>query len=230
LLLRPGLFWSTLIIYLPPALLSFWAIKNSRKKILIFSVISTVFFCLFFEFLVAVFNLWQTQNSVLKIWGLVNIENVLFFFFHQIMIYSSYELISDGDEKSPISRNLIVLLVLYLLFDILVILTLIFLRDNTVINYALFGMAAVLTPMLALATAFGTLIRKVLIVTIIWLPALLINELCILKLGYIKYTGEYLINFAILGTRLPLEEILFWIVLSTPAFLLGYEVFADDAR
>jgi hypothetical protein len=217
-----------LIVYLPTALYTLWQLQHSRKKIMLFSAVSTIVFAVAFEMLAAQFNLWVSVGSIYKLLG-VNVENLLFFLLHMIIILGSYELFVDGDKQQSRNKHLPLLLFGYLLFSLVVIA----LNQNWLwlpVNYLNFGLVTIFIPMLVLMIVEKTILRRVLLISFIWLIPILVNEIVMVNLGYITYTGSYFHVLELFGASVPIEELMFWVVFSTPVLLLGYEYFVDDGN
>jgi hypothetical protein len=69
--------------------------------------------------------------------------------------------------------------------------------------------------------------RQALAIAVIFTPFVLGFELLALHHGYWSFPGEYVAEVAVLGQRFPLEELVFFVVLSAPAVVALYAVYKN---
>lgn len=106
-----------------------------------------------------------------------------------------------------------------------------FLRLDAIVPYSYFvlGICALIpVAVLALRRRFN-LIRLLRSVPYLFL-LFLAMEVVALMYGYWDFTGEYVAAIRLVGTQLPFEELVFWII-GSPIILIAYhELFLDDER
>jgi len=72
------------------------------------------------------------------------------------------------------------------------------------------------------------LLKKTVVPTVFFAAVFFIYEIVSLKIGSWWWPGTYLLTFQLDGKVFPLDDVLIWYCLSTPALIGGYEFFADD--
>ena len=83
-LIKPPYIINILIVYFPPTLLNFYWLKNSRGKILLFSLLAIILFALPVELMARLANARDVQSPFPRLFGLVPLENILYAFFKSI--------------------------------------------------------------------------------------------------------------------------------------------------
>ena len=105
LLTKPVYILSIIIVLVPPALVNFLWLKKSKKKILVFSIISTILFAFAAELSSRLANSWDVQSVLPRLFGILPLENILFAFLNIFWVLSFYEYFVDRDFSSKIQTN-----------------------------------------------------------------------------------------------------------------------------
>jgi hypothetical protein len=225
---KPTYLLSILIVLLPPSLINFLWLKNSRAKVFIFSLLSTLIFAPPIELASRLANVWDVQSVLPRFFGLVPLENMLFAFFNFFWVLTFYEYFTDGDTDQTFSKKFRYLIGLYFLEAAIVYVLFFFNRRLVTLNY--FSMAAVILiiPATLIFVKKPRLLKKTILPTAFFAIIFFVYEIVSLKIGSWWWPGHYLLPIHLWGTIFPLDDVIIWYLLSTPALIGGYELFMDD--
>ena len=116
----------------------------------------------------------------------------------------------------------------------LVMITLIFKDASLVVipyAYVILGVTVGLVPLLLFLRHFPHFYLRFLLITLYFIFVSILVEYAGLELNQWTFPGShYLWQFNFFGYRIPVEEFIFYFVLSTPAFLAYYEYLDDDRK
>jgi hypothetical protein len=221
-------FLSIILVLIPPSIANFLWLKKSRKKIFIFSIISTFLFAFAIELSSRLANTWDVQSILPRILGLIPLENMLFAFLNIFWVLSFYEYFVDEDTTKKISGKFKYLVILFCLFS-LIIFSLYFYNPSIVeMNYFTTAIIILIIPSIILFYKKPILLKKTILPTLFFAIIFFIYEIVSIKIGSWWWPGEYLKTFVIFGKVFPLDDIIIWYFLSTITLIGGYEFFADD--
>lgn len=226
--LRPVYLLSIFIVLVPPTVINFLWLKKSRFKIFIFSLFSALIFAPPIELASRLANVWDVQSIFYRPFGLIPQENMLFAFINFLWGLSFYEYFIDKDRSKKISKNLKYLVVLYCILAGIVYSLFYYNRQLVTVNYFMMSVPILILPSIFIFYNHPKLLPKVVLPTIFFAIVFFVYELVSLKIGSWWWPGEYLVSFKIDGKIFPLDDIVIWYFLSTPALIGGYEFFADD--
>ena len=226
--LKPYYFFSILIVLLPPALVNFFWLKKSHGKILIFSVLSAVFFAPPIELAARLANAWDVQSIFPRPFDLIPMENMLFAFINIFWVLSFYEYFIDRDAVSFVSKRLKYLLGIYCLAAVLIYGLYFYNQEIIALNYFQLAVPILIIPSIILFFKKPHLLKKAALPTVFFALIFFVYELVSLKIGSWWWPGEYFLSFTVGGNVFPLDDILIWYLLSTPVLIGAYEFFADD--
>jgi len=230
LLMKPVYFISILIVILPPSLLNFFWLKNSKKKIFIFSALATLLFFPAVELSARVTNLWDVQSLFYRPFGFIPLENMLFAFLNFLWGLSFYEYFVDKDGKDPVSPNTRYLVLLFIVFSAVVFGGFLFNPESIKMSYLALSVPILLVPSLIIFGKNPQLLKKTVLPTVFFAVVILIYEMASISIGSWWFPGEYFYTFTINGKIFPIDDIIVWYLLSTPALIGGYEFFWDDYK
>ena len=250
LLLKANFFISTLLLFGLPSL--FLSYKNFKaiKKTAIFSFLITVPFTLLFDYLISVDRGWHIVSTVFnfRLFGIVALEQFIwaFLWVYQIIVFYEYFL-DQQKTANPLTFLLkifskktwavtkrmevfsIVIFAGLLGFISFVLINPVFIK----VGYAYFWLGLIfgVVPLSIFLIKFPNFWKKFIIVTVYFFFMAIIVEFIGLKLNHWAFPGNHYIgvmNF--FGFRIPLEEIILYFFISTPAILSYYEFLDDDRK
>jgi hypothetical protein len=197
-------------------------------------LIGTVFaFCL--DFLATYNHAWAWANSETlifkqKLFGIVVLDNSLWFFLWVFFIIVFYEHFVDHDKGNDISPNIWYGLIPGLIWAILII-AIYFLSPRYLYlpyAYLILGLLALL-PFCYFVYKKPSMLRKYLKVAPFFIFLYLIFEITALSIGQWSFPGQYVGIVDLYGKiRFPVEELVLWIILSSSVVLSYYEFYVDD--
>lgn len=228
-ILKPHYFFSILLVFLPPSLINFYWLKNrtTQKRIFWFSLASLLFFAPPIELATRMANVWDVASLFPRPFGLIPLENMLFAFFNFFWGLSFY---AYFDPHFLIKKTVRFkyLIGLYLLLDVTVYGF--YFLNPALIKTSYLSMA-ILTLVLPAGLIFyrcRDLMKKTLVTTLFFASVFFLYEMVSLKIGSWWWPGSYLYSFHLQGRVFPLDDIIIWYFLSTPALIAGFEYFAND--
>jgi hypothetical protein len=221
---------SILLVLVPPSIANFLWIKKSRKKILIFSIVSTFLFAFAIELSSRLANTWDVQSTLPRILGVIPLENMLFAFLNIFWVLCFYEYFVDRDTTVKISQKFRYLIILFCLFS-LIIFSLYLYNPSTIrMNYFTMAIIILIIPSIIIFGRNPRILKKTILPTLFFAIVFFIYEVVSLQIGSWWWPGEYLKTFIIFGKVFPLDDIIIWYFLSTITLIGGYEFFADDGK
>ncbi|MFA6416527.1 MAG: hypothetical protein WCW56_03560 [Candidatus Paceibacterota bacterium] len=230
-------FWSPnylaniLLVYTLPVLLNLWWLKKTKWRILIFSLITTLLFALPIELLSRLADSWDVATTLPRLWGLIPLENMLFAFINFVWVLAFYEYFIDGETRPRLGRRAVQLLALYLTFFILTVGSFLLFNSRLFgLSYWAVGLLILFLPAVLIFRRRPGLLKKTVLPTIFFALIFFIHEMISMKLGHWWWPGQYLLPTHFLGQTFPLDDVIIWYLLSTPALIGGYEFFIDDYR
>jgi hypothetical protein len=227
-IIKPTYLLSIIIVLVPPAIVNFLWLKNSRKKVLIFSIVSTLLFAFAIELSSRLANTWDVQSILPRLFGLIPLENMLFAFLNIFWVLSFYEYFVDKDTTIKVSNKFKYLIILFCLFS-LIIFSLYFYNPATIkMNYFTTAIIILIIPSVIIFSRRPRLLKKTILPTLFFAIVFFIYEIVSIKIGSWWWPGEYFKTFIIFGKVFPLDDVIIWYFLSTITLIGGYEFFADD--
>jgi hypothetical protein len=230
LIFRPLYIYSILIVLVPPSLINFWWLKNSRLKVLVFSLASTLLFAPPIELMARLLNVWDVQSIFIRPLGLIPLENMLFAFLNFFWVLSFYEYFIDNDRRQATNKRFKYLIGLYVLFASLVFGLYFYRAELVAANYFTIAVIVLIIPGILIFRKQPKILKKTIIPTVFFALIFFVYELASLKLGSWFWPGNYFLSFKIFGSTFPLDDIIIWYFLSTPVLIGGYEFFIDDHK
>ncbi len=227
-LIKPYYFFSLLIVMAPPAFINFIWLKKTRIKIFLFSIVTTLIFAPPIELASRLSNAWEVQSIFPRLLGEISVENIIFAFINFLWVLSFYEYFINKEKGGGISRNFKYLIVFYFLLAI-TIFSLYFVNPNFItFTYFQTSIIVLIIPCIVIFSARSSLIKKVILPTIFFAIVFFIYEVVSLIIGSWWWPGDYLFPLEIGGIIFPIDDIMFWYLLSTPALIGGYEIFMNE--
>jgi hypothetical protein len=222
-------FFSILLVLVPPSIVNFLWLKKSRKKILIFSIVSTLLFAFAIELSSRLANTWDVQSTLPRLLGIIPLENMFFAFLNIFWVLSFYEYFVDRETKK-ISKKFRYLIILFILFSLIIFGVYIYNPKLIAMNYFTMATIILIIPSIIIFSKNPHLLKKTILPTIFFALVFFIYEIVSLKIGSWWWPGEYLTTFVIFGKVFPLDDVIIWYFLSTITLIGGYEFFADNDK
>ena len=228
--LKPTYLLSIFIVLVPPSMANFLWLKNSRKKIFIFSLTATILFAFAVELSSRLADSWDVQSVLPRILGIIPIENMIFAFLNFFWVLSFYEYFINKDSHRKISKKFKYLVMLFSIFS-LIVFSLYFCDEKLIaINYFTMAVITLIIPSIIIFSLNPQLLKKTIIPMIFFAFTFFIYEIVSLINKNWWWPGKYLFSLNLLGNVFPLDDIVIWYFLSTIALIGGYEFFADDFK
>lgn len=229
--LKPTYLISIIFVLLPPALLNFFWLKNTRRKVLVFSALTGLLFAPPIELISRLADSWDVQSVLPRPLGLIPLENMLFAFLNFFWVFSFYNYFVKNDAGgSNFSKNFRYLIGLYGLFSITVY-SLYLINPSLIrIDYLILAIPTLVIPLIIFLIINPKLIGLALLPTIFFALVFFIFEMVSLQIGSWWWPGKYLWPVTINGKIFPLDDVIVWYLLSTPALIGGFEFFANGKR
>ncbi len=222
---RPPYLLSIIVVLVPPSVANWSWLKASRWRVLIFAAVTTALFAPPIELMSRLAGAWDVQSSLPRPFGIMPLENLLFAFLNFFWVLSFYEYFSGRDVRRPPSRRVRTLLALYAALDLLVF-GLFFWRPGLVgVSYAWTGLLVLLLPSILIFRRRLGLLRRTVLTTLFFAAVFFIYEYVSLCIGSWWWPGAYLLPARLCGRTFPLDDVVIWYLLSTPALIGGYEYF-----
>jgi len=225
---RPIYLASILIVLAPPALINFFWLKKTKNKVLIFSLLSAPLFALPLELASRLANSWDVQSILPRFLEIAPLENLLFAFLNFFWGISFYEYFINHERNKQISQRFKYLIILFIIFSV-IIYSLYFLNPALIsLDYYLVAIIVLLIPLTTFLIRKPKLIKKVVWPTLFFALIFFVYETVSLQIGSWWWPGNYLWPVNYLGHVFPIDDVVIWYLLSTPALIAGYDFFVDN--
>lgn len=228
LLIRPYYFVSILLVLGPPSLANFLLLKKSRFKILLFASVSTLLFAPPVELATRLANAWDVQSIFPRPFGLIPWENMLFAFINFFWVLAFYEYFVDRDTNAKISKNFKYLVWLYVIFAAIIFAGYYYARYLVASSYFAMSIPILILPGAIIFFKRPQLLKKTVLPMLFFAAVFFIYEVISIIVGSWWWPGHYVLAVHPYGITFPIDDVVIWYLLSTPALIGGYEFFADD--
>lgn len=230
---------SSLLFFGTPSL--YLSAKNPRivLKTSIFSLLFSVPFTFIFDYLLVMDNAWHIVTTMFpyRLFSIVALEQFVFSFTCVYFIISSYECFFDRKNRYTKNRPLPQLMRIFAIVILLVVFLMVGLIMTNpsvlIIPYAymILGVTVCIIPVSIFLRRYPHLFIRFAKITIYFLLLALLVEYVGLSLNHWTFPGQnYLSKLNYFGFNLPIEEFIFYFVVSTPGILSYYEFFDDDRK
>lgn len=234
--LKANFLTSTLFFFGLPSLYLLVRQKTQWKRIFTAAVLFGLLFGFLLDYLAELNNAWSwsgTDQLVFsqRILGVVNIDVMAWFFLWVFFLVIFYEHFLEHDRKDTISPNYKYALFLGLIVLAIIIATNVIRPTLLIFPYAYFVLGLLtLPPFVYVVSKKPVLLQKFLKAVLFFTSVYLVYEITAFNLGQWRFPGEYIGMVRFGNVAFPFEELIFWIVLSSPIVLSYYELFVDDFK
>ena len=223
---RPTYLLSIFIVLVPPAAVNWLWLKGARMRVLFFAAVTTALFAPPIELMSRLADAWDVQSVLPRPFGLLPLENLFFAFLNFLWGLSFYEYFISRESRRPMSKRLPVLLGLYILLDVVVFGLFAWDQRLVSVSYAWTGLLVLLVPSVLIFRRRPGLLRQTLLPMLFFATVFFAFEYVSLCIGSWWWPGEYLLPARLCGRVFPIDDVIIWYFLSTPALIAGYEHFA----
>ena len=229
---RPTYLLSIVIVLVPPSAANWLWLKEARQRILFFAAVTTALFAPPIELTSRLAGAWDVQSVLPRPFGIMPLENLLFAFLNFFWVLSFYEYFSGQDVRRPPSRRIRLLLGLYVGLDILVFGLFLWRPALVSVSYAWTGLLILLLPSVLIFRRYPGLLRRTALTTLFFAAVFFSYEYVSLCIGSWWWPGGYIFPVRLCGRVFPIDDVIIWYLLSTPALIAGYEYFVvgDDRK
>ena len=223
---KPPYILNILIVYLPGLVYTLFLLKRSRKKIILFGLISLLFI-IPVEIIARDSNSWDVLSVFPRILGIAPIENIIYAIVNLTFPLAFYEYFYDEDRSGTLSRNWKYLFSIYCVLFASTLVWFFNFREVFHLNYFFIGITIILPLLFALLTIKRHIIKRLLVPAVTFGAMFAIHELLSMQLGHWWWPGEYLLPISVMGQVYPLDDFIIWILLSNIGVIVGYELLWD---
>lgn len=208
--------------------------KKNIKKVIYASFTLGLILSFTFDFLAEFNNAWNWNGGLLtphKIFGIVQVDVLFWFFFWVMYFILFYEHFIDDEKYKKISRNAPLTFGLGILLGLKVIITKTIYPSFLYIPYAYLVLClGILLVFIIMALYKPKLVRKIMPVSAYFFFVYLTYELTALHTEIWTFPGQYIGTVRIMSLEFPFEELIFWILLSSTIGVTYYEFAFDDEK
>ncbi len=233
--LRLNYFWAILLFSGPPVIYLSLRTPKVIAKAALFSVVLTIPFGIIVNFIGIQDNSWYVPTTIFpfRLLGILPIEDIMggFLLIYWVVIY--YEHFLDKGKQKLVDGKMKYLMLLIVLLFIVFFALLANRPEFLKIKYAYFwlGMILFVLPVISMLSIFPKLLSKYLKVTAYFATLLAMFEYTGISLNQWVFPGENYIGWvAYFGYRIPVEELVFFVILLVIGILSYYEFFDDDRK
>jgi hypothetical protein len=227
---KPIYIISILIVLGVPSAINFFWLKKSRNKILAFSLLTTLIFAPTVELVSMLANDWDVATVFPKILGYIPVENMLFAFLNFFWVLSFYEYFTDKDKTRNISPHFKVLAAIFSITAFIVFSLFFYDKGLVTMSYWKVSIPTLIIPSIIIFSYHPKLLKKTILTMVFFALVFFIYEIVSMSIGSWWWPGEYLWTVKVFGKIFPMDDVVIWYILSTPALIGGYEFFVDDTR
>ena len=229
-----GVVFTGLIFGVPTGYLLARKPQNIKKTVLA-GLLFGILFGFPFDFVATYTRAWTVNSHTILfpnfILGVVHLDEIIWFFLWAAFVVTVYEHFIEHDKKWRVSRHVTYALICGSVIALLVVS--IFWADPALLkipySYAVSGLLAI-SPLWYLLFIHPKLWKKLAITSLVFIPVYSLFEFVALGNGWWWFGGEYIASISIGGILLPVEELIYWIILGAGTVAAYHELFLDDGR
>lgn len=228
--LKLNFFFTTLLFILPQIVYLLYNNIKNIKRVFLFTLVIILFLVIVFDYIAIVNQAWIVNSmfSYYFLW-VVPIEDFVRGFlmlFYIILFYENFIIHKFRFNYKRFIKFSYLLVVLLLLF-----LTVYFIDKNLLIVnsyvYFLIGIVIILLPLFFFLYRKPWFIKQICPIILFIMFFNLLFEIIWISLNNWTFPWKYLFVFSVMWKILPIEEIVFYIVISSVSFTYLYEYFLE---
>jgi len=227
---------SIFLFFVIPSAYLMYRKPSNFKKAIVGGVLLGIVWGFAFDF-IAEYNgawSWSARNSLVfpkLLLGTVSLDILVWFFFWIFLVIAFYEYFIEYDFDDRISKRVIASFSCGVITDIFLIFLYKYFPIALEIKYAYLVLGLVtLLPFFYVIVRRPSLIPKLMAVLPFFIFLYLSYELAALSIGLWDFPGQYLGTIQLLHLTFPLEEFVFWILISGAVVAAYHELYIDDFR
>lgn len=239
IIFKTNLFISCLLFFGIPSIYLTYRNPRIAFKTGIFTLLFSLPLTFIFDYLLVLDKAWYIVSSVFpfRLFGVVAIEQFVFatlWIYFMIYFYESFFDRKNTFKRDRVLPKLLLIFALGAFTIVSLMILLIFVNSPMIVipyAYAFLGISVGIVPLFIFLYHFPHLTSRFFKVTFYFLLTALLVEYVGLTLNQWSFPGvHYLLKINYLGFQIPIEELLFYFVFSTPGVLVYYEFFDDDRK
>ncbi len=218
-----------------PCIYLLFKTKPKKKEAFAAVVVFGILYCFLMDYLAELNGAWAWKDSQLlfphRILGVVSADAIIWTSLWVLLLVLFYEHMLEHDRRDVVSKKVWYVAGLGLVFIGIVLGLQLVAPAYLHITYSYFVLGlGTIPPFIYLLYARPFLLPKLLKAAVYFVPLYLIYEIVGRSLGQWDFPGQYVGLIQIDSITFPLEEFIFWILLSNMIVLGGYELFIDDGK
>lgn len=229
-------FVTTIILFGVPSVYLIYLKPSNLKKSLIGGLLFGVLWGFSFDFIAELNSAWSwsAHNSLLfpdQFLGVVSLDVMVWFFLWVFYIIAFYEYFIEFDHSKKISPNF-KYSILFGSLTLIGVVVIYWLDPESLhfqYTYLIMGTLAVL-QFIYIMIRRPKLLPKTLKVIPFFFFVYLIFELIAMYLVQWTFPGQYIGSVSFGGLSFPIEELLFWVIISSGVGVSYHELFVDDGK
>jgi len=205
------------------------------KRILAGTAFIGVCLGLLFNIIVSANRGWDEVSSQLvfnyRLFGFWPVDEPVWFILWALFVFVFYEHFFDRESKGRISKRFLYFFIPTLFVFVGVLLT--FWLNNQALRFGyayFFSAIPIFFPLVYVLRKDPNLFMKFFKTSAFFFMLYLLYEITAMKLGSWYFPGQYIGWVELMGIRFPLEELIFWMSVSTFGVLSLYEFSVDDEK
>jgi|GEM_PF-6114096 len=218
-----------------PSLYLLFRKPDNAKSGLIGGVVVGLLLGLPFDFVATFAHAWVFNPEFLRfphsIFGVAHLDEVIWFFFWAAFAIIFYEHFFEHHKKWRVSKHVHVLVVFGIAVNV-VVFGIFFMNAPLLMlpyAYLILGLCAT-APIVVALFLHPRLLYKMVYLSLFFVPAYFFFEYIALGHAWWVFNGQYIGGGFLEANYLPLEEILFWIILGAATVVAYHELFLDDGK
>ena len=238
-LLKAELYLTILIYFILPSIYLSFKLKVNKLKIFLFSLYVGIPFGVFIDFFMTKTNGWEVVRTFVpnyKIFGYVTIVNIIWMTAYVYFVLVFYEYFFEKHKKEKMFNNWTKYLIAFTTLLLTLVPFIYYYIDYLFLGYfyLIIGLFISIIPSIFFAIKLHShiLIKKALFTGLFFMFLSFAYEIVALKLNIWRFIDprQFIGHINIFSVSFPVEELLFWIILSSFCGILMYDVFDEDIK